>query len=1017
MRQSFFASALCLSLISSSDARVHRKLSQLETRNANAVGAHDPRNAVAEWFSHLFKRVDDLERRDVCKQDQYYNFVNNSTFGQTFCNAYLDYPTTNVTVEYTPTSTFQDVYTTNVVTATQVIRTTPGTTVTDTVTAGAKVKRDPQITARARLSEDQVADVFAMFRRQAGDVSANASASANGSVDNAQMSASFSSACSCQTYGGETVTETYTNEPTVVTLSEFTVTTTTVTSVRTARPLTSTAIISVAANTTVALSVTGGLSGSGGLSGTGGLSGSGSLSATIPSSVISSSVGAPTPTAPAFTCPDDDSTTVSQMVNAERFDYMVLCGTDLTDPTFYGSLYYSSFSACVAACSTNDYSFQSAVCQGVSYYNEVNQDGYNCFLKTASNHTVPAVGVDSALLLRIVVGVTANDTDGTSTESVAFATATPTYDPSQMSSSVSSIMGNSTSSMPMVTPGPPMPQSGMLVNSPSTSYSTYISDGSTYSSGSAFYTSYTSNGSWYVSYYTSYTLAWASATTEYAVSSQETSVSSSNNSAISVQGAQDGGHSDISQSNSTVYYPGGYNVTEVTSNTTYAVNGTEISSTAVTSYFSYATGSASGGASGYGGGAGNGSVIGGTNGTGEGGASGGASGLISSGTGPVTSTYPFSTQTLIVNSGGAAGASGYQASGALPVSTETNVVIVSGGTAYGSGYVASGMAPSTLGGPAPTGSVVVSLGGTAYGSGFVASGKVSSTVIIGTAGTAYSSGFLASGGLSGSPSPSYSFGNTDVPRVGTGSSSAPLSTASGPPPFYTGPVYSYGTPSVVMTPSPAPSYGFSNGDSPRVGTDSSIFTPSIIQTISYSPSANPGGPINTTVVPPMGTGTGSVLSAGPSPYPTFNNTGIPSAPMPTGTLPPGYSFSNTDAPRSPYPIGSGTAPLSYMTAPISSGSPLPTVNSTVPVGPTNTSPASYSFGNTDAPRSPFPTGTAPSSFSTAPATCANLTMATTTIYATSTIYGCYDTCLPQAGGYGGPQSFGAHPTGAWGPPS
>ena len=98
MRHSFFARALCLSLIRSSDARP-----QVETHNGKAVEAPEPRNAVLQWFSHMFRRDDSLEGRDVCKEDDYYNFVNNSTFGQGFCSAYLDYPDTTVTVEYTPT--------------------------------------------------------------------------------------------------------------------------------------------------------------------------------------------------------------------------------------------------------------------------------------------------------------------------------------------------------------------------------------------------------------------------------------------------------------------------------------------------------------------------------------------------------------------------------------------------------------------------------------------------------------------------------------------------------------------------------------------------------------------------------------------------------------------------------------------------------------------------------------------------------------------------------------------------
>ena len=97
MRHSFFAQALCLSLYSSSDARP-----QLENRN-EAIEARQPRNAVVQWFGHMFRRDDGHESRDVCKQDNYYYFVNNSTMGEAFCRDYLDYPNTTVTVDYTPT--------------------------------------------------------------------------------------------------------------------------------------------------------------------------------------------------------------------------------------------------------------------------------------------------------------------------------------------------------------------------------------------------------------------------------------------------------------------------------------------------------------------------------------------------------------------------------------------------------------------------------------------------------------------------------------------------------------------------------------------------------------------------------------------------------------------------------------------------------------------------------------------------------------------------------------------------
>ncbi|KAK4549411.1 hypothetical protein LTR36_006408 [Oleoguttula mirabilis] len=990
MHHSFFATALCLSLIQTSDARAHGRSSQLQIRDGKAE-VQEARHGVVDWFKHLFKKDDALERRQesTCVEDDFYNFVNNSTFGESFCQSYIEYPNTTVTADYTPTSTFTDLFTTNVLTHTSVLRTTPGTTVTLTVTAGAaNAKRDPQVTARATLNEAQMADFIAIFRRQQA---ANSSI-ANISVSDSVFSSAFSSACSCQTYGGSIVTETYTNEPEIVTLSAYADTTTTVVTTRVARPLTSTVIVSVGASTSTAVTLATGVS----------------------ASITVSASGAPTATAPAFTCPDDDNTTVSQMVNNERFDYTVMCDTDLTDPTFYGSLYYSSFSACVAACSTNDYNFQSAVCQGVSYYNTVNEDGYNCFMKTSANGTVPAAGVGSALLQRIVVGISNTSPAGTITEFAPFTGETPTQNASELSSIVSSLMGNSTSSMPIITPGPPMPVSGMLVNAGSTYYSTYVSNGSTFSSGTAYYTSYNSGSSWFVSYYTSYTEAWSSATTVYASSAQETGISSTNSTSTSVESGDDGDYSDISTTISTTNYPGGYNETVVVSNSTYAANGTELSSTAVTSYYSYATGSSnsssgsSSGASGTG------------NGTGAGAAGYGASGLVTgSGPTPITSTESYySTETVIVNSGGTAGASGYVASGyvsgATP-STSVTTIVGTFGTAYSSGYIISGGIGgaggasgyvasgdvSTLPTSTSTAVIVIS-GGTGYASGYVASGAVSSptpsvsistTIIINTAGTAYSSGFVASGSLggyggasstllsgaipsSGSPSPSFSFSAPAAPRSGTDSSSIPLITGTAYSSAFvaSGSLAGYGGASstvlsgVLPSGSPSPSYSFGAPTAPRA--PGSVSSSTLVGTA-------PGSPPLYTAPTPVSYGTAPSGTA-----PTSYSFGAPSAPRGSGsvsssiplltasygTAPP-YSpsiietLSNTAGGYSPPP---GYGPSSTLTA---------SVNATTGLAPTGTAPPSYSFSAPPAPRSGYPlenssvpTGMAPTAYTSYPVT-------------------------------------------------
>ncbi|TKA79032.1 hypothetical protein B0A55_03155 [Friedmanniomyces simplex] len=475
------------------------------------------------------------------------------------------------------------------------------------------------------------------------------------------------------------------------------------------------------------------------------------------------------------------------MVGAERFDYLLNCSTDLTSSNFYGALYYSTLGQCVSACSYADANFSSPVCQGISYYNSPNVDGYNCFLKTSGNGSVPMPGVDSATLLRIVMGVDSKDPGGTTTEAVPFGGMTPTQNPSQMSSSMSEVMGNSTSTMPMITPGPPMPQSGYLVNAGGyTSYSTYVSNGSTLSTGTVFSTYYSSNGVWYESYYTSYSLQWTSATTEYAVGAQQTQIAGTNQTSTSQSSGAGGGYSVISDSNSTSYYPGGYNVTEVMTNQTYAENGTELSSSATTNYYSYQTGGGSGGS----GGSGNGSVT--------------------SNAAGVTSTSLFSTQTIIINSGATGGASGYVASESIGApSTSATTIYASGGTAYNSGYVVSGGLGSTGGasGYVASGSitsmpestsvtVIIVKNGTAYSSGFVASGSIGGTggassyvasgsvmslpantstaIIINTAGTAYSSGFVASGSIPLSTGP---LSTPNAPRTGEYSTTSPVASS------------------------------------------------------------------------------------------------------------------------------------------------------------------------------------------------------------------------------------------------
>lgn len=86
---------LCLSLIITfATARIPHSYRQLQERDDESQSP----NALLGWLSRLFKR-----QQDVCYQDQYYDFVNNSTFGQNFCRVLgVQYPNQTVVEEFTP---------------------------------------------------------------------------------------------------------------------------------------------------------------------------------------------------------------------------------------------------------------------------------------------------------------------------------------------------------------------------------------------------------------------------------------------------------------------------------------------------------------------------------------------------------------------------------------------------------------------------------------------------------------------------------------------------------------------------------------------------------------------------------------------------------------------------------------------------------------------------------------------------------------------------------------------------
>ncbi|CZT22820.1 uncharacterized protein RCC_08526 [Ramularia collo-cygni] len=1008
--RSLQALALGLALTQSSSARVTNGAT-LEDRQVSTPNS----GSVANWLGRLFHR----EAQITCFEDEYYEFVSQPTFGEQFCQEFMSYPAFTTTVVTSPVTTTTEVYSTITVTKQEVQYTTVVTTAaTVTITPTPVAKRDASL---------DVNELFQGFRRQKGALNDTV-------IDTPQMSASFSSACDCQTYAGPTVTATQTDSAKVATVRAFEKITTTVVSVQTNGVITATATVTASAT--------------------------------------------PTPTAPAFSCPEDNNSTVSQLIGNERFDYLVLCDTDLGDLDFYGVLSYNSFSECAAACSVADARFDSPVCQGFSYYST--NAAYNCFLKGTANQTVPAPGVDSAILQRIAVGLTEDVPAGTNTESAPFMGETQTLDPSQLSSSMSVIIANSSTSIPVITPGPaPIMVSGRPVNPGETVYSTTIIDGSTYSSGTVFSTYYSANGSWYYTYYTAFTQAWASETTVYASTETGTSISNTTDTETTTQAGNNGEYYTITVTNTTSYFPGGYNVTEVTANVTSASNGTQIASSAVTSYYSVAT-SNSGGGSGGGGG-------------------GGAGGIASSGAGNITATSVVSTFTVFSNGGQAGGGNGGGGSGVVQTPAPS-VFVTSGGTAFSSGFAASGIITEGSGTPLSVLSTIVTIGGTAFSSGFAASGggggagsasstvasgattspnpltAISSTIVVG--GTAFSSGFAASGVVSDADSASSTTPSTGVvtppgtlpvpissTRNSTGTSGASSTAASGSIPFTNSNGIRSGTLS-TSSPTSSPSASPSSG-SPAVSSSSSSLSSSSRSGSSSVPRSSV--PLSTTRSASTSlAGTPSTQSAprptGPVPYnyvPFTNSNGLRTN-IPSGSsVPPGFVTASElissgffssgtgfvltgTAPTSalvstatragvtqliPYPtIGavssgfafssgfglSGTAPT-YIPSGFASTGVMPSSSrpsGTRPLSSTITASSGFPFTNSELPRTGTlrtSTGTSPASASppyptTGGATsCVPSYLGTTTIFSTVTEYGCYSNCPAQASA---PLTFG-----------
>ncbi|KAJ9631762.1 hypothetical protein H2203_000162 [Taxawa tesnikishii (nom. ined.)] len=1016
MRSFALVSALAGSLLQVADARV----ADHNVRQAKRDMSDNPQHGILDRIRNIFHRepVQLAQRQDqeVCVYDDYLNGLSSlSSLGTAFCSQWISVEAATVTEDYTPTVTATDTFSTSISTTTILTRVTPveTATTTSTTTIPAGVKRDAQTTAAARLIPRD-ADAIALFVRDVLDIGS--------ATQNATMAASLSSACSCMDIPQTNTTVTYTNEATTATLSARVDVVTTVTTTRTAATQTTTTTVLAAVPAEPTPLVYG--------SGVSAAPQPSVNSTEAPSTTVAGT--APTPTSPAFTCPDDDGQIVSQMINNERFDFLVQCNTDLTDPDLPAMYSYPSFAQCVAACALTDYGFDNVTCQAAVFYPTTTSEPSGCFLKQSAHSNVSATGVHAAILQRVAVAVSNNASD----TATPFAPASSTAGAVDTASMLSSIMANSTSDMPMITPAPVM--SGRAPNVGAASTVTYTSGGSIYYQ-TVYSTYYSANGSWYESYYISWTSAW---------SSSSAIVGSAEGSGSAGSGANDGNgaggesgtntittttttnngaiYETVQNSTTVTEYGGISNVTEIIT-TTYSYPNGSTSQNVTTYDYSYGTAN-------------------GSNGSQNGGASG---------NGNSTTTVTVTNTTIITNStsGNMSGGNGSETGGNIgsgasnsTTSTLLSTVIVNTYTAGSTGGVISGGGSGGVyntaasGAITPSGNITAPSSTTTVGPGTEGnrSGTVppdTTTTIPELPTTSSVYGGPPSSPTSGMPTPSD---NTSVPIGPTGISNTSI-------PVYpsTGPVYSFITPTISLSIGTAPS-GIptlpTNGTYPSGPTGTGSIPSSIPGFPStsggYVPQSSPSSSSTTTQ-----TFTNSQRDRTPNPYgpstlsvPVYPSTApsYPGLPSTTGAgtsgLPiPSSNTSSTPGPTSPtfpsYPSftpSSGTGFSSY---------PSPTPNTTFPSYPTGgpTSPpanvTSYPTGGSTSPVSSSSTselrsGTASTTtpFPLSSSTCIINALGTTTMWETVTVSVCGPSCPPvnygagYYGGFGAPPPFFGAPT-------
>jgi hypothetical protein len=715
-----------------------------------------------------------------------------------------------------------------------------------------------------------------------------------------------------------------------------------------------------------------------------------------PSATEDSPPAQPDPTAPPFTCPEDNGMTISQMLGSERFDYDVFCDTTIGSESIPIDLSYDTFSECVAACSLANAQFAQPVCQGAAF---LETTGNNCFLKSAANasDTVSAIGADLAILKRVAVGVSPENNAGTSTEPVVFSGQTPAMDPSEAGSMILGMLGNSTSTVPIVVPDVTLAPSLILGGRPAlngiTAYSTFISNGETVSTGTAF-SSYFSNaddGSWFYTYYSEWSLAWTDVQTIYGSGASATAIPVAANvegTVVEFDGS-DGGYTTITNSSTTTWSSKGNEtvatITELIGTNEYDANGTLTYATTVTNFYTYTSAAQSGSGGGSGGGIGGSgadvvtstavssfstqTVIYSSGATGGSFGGQGSGGQVVQTPGPVIpSGSAFSTQSVNTVPGGAAGSQGGQGGGGAGNITviggvtstftsafSTQTVIVSSGNAAGGGGGEGGGALGSTVPIAGDSSVIFISGGTAFSTGGVVSGVVS--IINGTSGatSAIGSGAVVTGSpttstvtelsvilISGGTGGVFSTGGQNQ-GVGTGSPSVITSIGS-----IRG---SFSNTGALRTPKPGdsdyiPPTGIPSGPAPYppVATPSGSI-PALNGSIQISTGASFTNS-QTLRTGGFSISSGPALSSGASGSSilTFNA----SLPIATGTLP--GSFTNSQTLRTGLQTTSPGGPVPYppfSTAPAPSGG-IPSLNVSLPI-PTGTAPGT-------APLPPLSTG-------------------------------------------------------------